>query len=191
MTMKFFWTRTASVWIAILYMLMGFPLLMFPDVSGLVFVWTLAAGAAVSAVSHFFRYLQARKTEQPSGGDLFLTVISLTFSVFSVFRPEAVLSFLPLVLGSLLLIDGIGKAPLIITAVRTRSSALIPLFLSSFIPMALGILLIVNPFDASRLVIMIFGAALVIDGISDLSTALMLHNDTPTAEHEPGPQEQN
>ena len=39
--------------------------------------------------------------------------------------------------------------------------------------LALGILLVVNPFHAAQLVIMIFGAALVADGISDLITALM------------------
>lgn len=173
MTLQFFWSRTACVWIALLYMLLGIPLLLFPGISGSVFVWALAAGAAAYAVSHLWRYIQGRKSGQASGGDLFLTVLPIAFSVFSILWPQAILSFLPLVLGALLLVDGVGKLPLVIAAVQAKSAALIPQLLSSFVPAILGILLVVNPFHAARLVIMIFGAALVADGISDLITALL------------------
>lgn len=108
MMYQFFWSRAASIWIAALYVLLGLALLLFPTLSGSVLVWSLAAGAGVYAVSHLFRYLKGRKQQQPSGGDLFLSVLPLAFSVFALLWPEAVLSFLPLVLGSLLLIDGVG-----------------------------------------------------------------------------------
>lgn len=173
MTLQFFWSRTASVWIALLYIVLGLPLLLFPGASGSVFVWSLAAGAAVYAVSHLWRYLHSRKAGQASGSDLFLTVLPLAFSVFSLIWPEAILSFLPLVLGALLLIDGVGKLPLAIAGIRDEIPAMFPLLLSSLLPIALGILLLVNPFPAAQLVIMVFGVALIGDGISDLVTALM------------------
>lgn len=182
MTLQFFWSRTASVWIALLYMLLGIPLLLFPGISGSVFVWALAAGAAAYAISHLWRYIQERKTEQASGGDLFLTILPMSFAIFSILWPQAILSFLPLVLGALLLVDGVGKIPLVITAVKAKSSILIPLLLSSLIPAILGVLLVVNPFHAARLVIMIFGAALVADGISDLITALLSRKNSPHSE---------
>lgn len=173
MTLQFFWSRTASVWIALLYIVLGLPLLLFPGISGSVFVWSLSAGAAVYAVSHLWRYLHGRKMDQASGTDLFLTILPLAFSLFSIIWPEAILSFLPLVLGALLLIDGVGKLPLVISGIRDEIPASLPLLLSSLIPIALGILLLVNPFHAAQLVIMVFGAALISDGISDLVTALM------------------
>ena len=40
----------------------------------------------------------------------------------------------------------------------------------------------VNPFHAARLVIMIFGAALVADGVSDLITALIARKNPPDTE---------
>lgn len=173
MTLQFFWSRTASVWIALLYMALGIPLLLFPGFSGSVFVWALAGGAAVYGISHLWRYLQARKSGQASGGDLFLTVLPLAFSIFSIAWPQAILSFLPLVLGSLLLVDGVGKLPLVIAATQSRTSVFLPLLLSSLIPLILGLLLVINPFHAAQIVIMVFGAALLADGISDLTTALM------------------
>lgn len=182
MKLQFFWSRTASVWIALLYIILGVPLLLFPGASGSVFVWTLAGGAAVYAISHLWRYIQGRKAGQASDGDLFLTVLPLAFSVFSLLWPQAILSFLPLVLGALLLVDGVGKAPLAIAAIQNKAPILIPLLLSSIIPVILGILLVVNPFHAARLVIMIFGAALVADGVSDLITALMSKKTAPDSE---------
>ena len=182
MTLQFFWSRTASVWIALLYMLLGIPLLLFPGISGSVFVWALAAGAAAYAVSHLWRYIQGRRAGQAPGGDLFLTILPMAFAAFSLLWPQAILSFLPLVLGALLLVDGVGKAPLVIAAIRSKSTILIPLLLSSLVPAILGILLVVNPFHVARLVIMIFGAALVADGVSDLITALMSRKSTPDSE---------
>lgn len=179
MTLQFFWSRTASVWIALLYMLLGIPLLLFPGLSGSVFVWALAAGAAVYAVSHLWRYLQGRKAGQASGGDLFLAVLPLAFAIFALLWPQTILSFLPLVLGALLLVDGVGKTPLVFAAIQSKAPILIPLLLSALIPIVLGVLLVVNPFHAAQLVIMVFGAALLADGISDLTTALMSRKADP------------
>lgn len=186
MMLQFFWTRTASVWIAILYIILGLPLLLFPGVSGSVLVWALAIGAGAYAVSHLWRYLQGRRGGQASGGDLFLSILPLAFSVFCISWPQAILSFLPLVLGALLLVDGVGKAPLAIAAIKAKAPALLPLLLSSLIPIILGILLVAAPFHAARLAIMVFGAALVADGVSDLVTALMARRPQPPAPPEAG-----
>ena len=56
------------------YILLGLPLLLFPDASGVVFVWALSARAAAYAISYLWRYIQSRKKGAPSGGDLFLTI---------------------------------------------------------------------------------------------------------------------
>ena len=60
----YFWERSASVWIALLYVLMGGLLLAFPAATSTVFVWALAGGAACYGVSHLLRYLQTRKNKE-------------------------------------------------------------------------------------------------------------------------------
>lgn len=176
---QFFWVRTASVWIAALYILLGVTLLAFPEGSGTLFVWALAAGAAVYALAHLARYGQSRRADRPQPGDLFLTVLPLAFCVFALLWPEAILSFLPLVLGSLLLIDGVGKLPLALAALRQKSASRLPLALACLIPLALGVLILIDPFQTARLVIMVFGAALILDGVSDLGTCLTEKRDPP------------
>lgn len=169
----YFWERSASVWIALLYVLMGGLLLAFPAATSTVFVWALAGGAAFYGISHLLRYLQTRKKGTASPADLFLTVLPLAFTVFALVWPQTLLSFLPLVLGSLLLLDGVGKLPLAITGLREQYPGMIPLALSSVVPIVLGALLVINPFAAVRIAVMVFGGALVADGVSDLATVIL------------------
>ena len=170
---QFFWSRNASVWTAVLYILLGLLLAIFPGMSGTIFVWVLAAAAAVFGLVHLGRYLRGRKTNQAVGGSLLLGIIALLFALFCALRPHAILSFLPLVLGILCLLDGIGKLPIAIAFVQDRSGSLIPALISTVLPILVGILLIINPFGAAKMVIMIFGIGLILDGISDLVTASM------------------
>ena len=170
-----YWTGTPSVWIAILYLFLGLPLLLNPVASGTFFIWALAAGSAVYAVSHLARYIQERKEGLASGGDLFLTVVPLLFTIASLIWPQTVLAFLPLVLGALLLVDALGKVPLTIGAIELDSPAMIPLAMSCFFPALLGILLMVNPFSAVHVVIRLFGIVLLITGIIELIATVISH----------------
>ena len=170
---QFFWVRAASVWIAALYVLMGVLLLLFPGVSSTLFVWSLALGAGAYGASHLWRFLQAKKTQRQNPGDLFLTILPAAFAAFVLIWPQTILSILPLALGLLLLVDGVGKLPLAITALRQRLPAMIPLTLASVLPIILGLLVIVNPFGAVRIVIMVFGGSLIADGISDFATIIL------------------
>ena len=170
---KFFWTRAASVWIAALYIAMGLLLLIFPGASSTLFVWCLAGGAAMYGASHLWRYLQAKRTGTSQSGDLFLAILPAAFAAFALIWPEAVLSVLPLVLGSLLLVDGVGKLPLMLAAIRGKYPSMVPLILASAIPIILGILIVVNPFQTAKLVVAVFGISLVADGTSDFLTVLM------------------
>lgn len=52
---QFFRVRAASVWIAVLYAVMGALLFLFPAASSTLFVWALAAGAGVYGISHLVR----------------------------------------------------------------------------------------------------------------------------------------
>ena len=170
---QFFWARSASVWIAVLYILMGGLLVLFPGASGTVFVWALAAGSAAYAASHLWRYLQGRRNGQADGGDLFLTILPAAFSIFSLLWPQAILSVLPLVLGCLLLMDGVGKLPLAFAAVKENYPGIVPMLLACILPIVFGVLILFNPFHTAKLVILAFGASLLVDGISDLITYIM------------------
>ena len=171
---QIFWSGGTSIWGAILYIILGLLLLIFPSMSGTVFVWALAAGTAIYGIGRLFRYFRSRKDGNPATGEAFLAIIALAFALFCALRPYALLSFLPLVLGLLCLLDGVVKVPVAVAFVRERSGgALVPELISTILPIILGVLLLANPFGAARIAIMVFGAGLVLDGVSDLATAIL------------------
>ena len=171
---QFFWQRNASVWTAVLYILLGLTMAIFPGVSGTIFVWLLAGAALVYAVIRFWQCGRAQyRTHQTDAGNLFLGVLALAFAVFCACWPQTVLSILPFLLGALLLVDGVGKIPLATAALRGNFPHRVPLLLSSLIPILLGILILTNPFRTARMVIAVFGISLFIDGASDLTTMWM------------------
>lgn len=173
---NYFWSRNASVGMAVLYLVLGLLLVLFPGSIGTLFVWALAIGCVVYAVPHLIRYFQGRRVGQAFGGDLFLTVLPLCFALFALFRPHVILSFLPFVLGALLLMDGVGKLPLMLAAIQDHAPGLSFCVVSTLVPLIVGLVLIVNPFQAAQMVIMIFGVGLIVDGLGDLITALSVRH---------------
>lgn len=156
-----------------MYIVLGALLFLFPGVSGTVFVWALAAGVGIYGLSHLWRYRQHRKADTPSPGDLFAGALALAFALFALLWPMRILSFLPFALGGLLLLDGIGKLPLTFQVLRNRSSMTLPVCISTLIPLAIGLFLILRPLSVVRGTIMVFGGALILDGISEFSSAMM------------------
>ena len=158
----FFWSRSASIWAAALYILLGLVLVLFPGMTGTVFCWALAIAAAVYAIGRLVRWFQGRKAGTASAADLLLGIIFLVLCLL----------FLPLVLGIVLLLDGIGKLPLAIDAGRDKDRLFWPLLISALLPLLLGILIVINPFGAAKAVIMFFGVSLIADGVCDLVAAI-------------------
>lgn len=169
---KYFWFRSASVIMAIVYMALGLILLLFPGASGTVFCWGLAAVLLAYAVSRFWFFYRARRDGYTASGTLTLGLLFAAFGIFCIARPDIILSFLPLTLGIVLLVDGVGKLPLAIDALFSRHPYRLMLALSSLAPLALGVVTIANPFGAAKTVIMFFGASLLLDGLFDLITAI-------------------
>lgn len=168
----YFWSRNATLGMAALYLALGVVLALFPGMSGTVFCWGLAAGAAIYATGALWRWHQGKKQGYSLPGLLFAGLLAAVLCLVCIFRPQFILAFLPLVLGIALLIDGIGKLPLAVDAVRTLHTALTPVLWAAVLPLVLGIVLVADPFGAAKAVIRFFGIGLILDGVCDLVTVL-------------------
>ena len=97
-------------------------------------------------------------------------VLCLAFGIFCFSRPYVVLSFLPIALGIMLLVDGIGKMPLAVDALSVYSPYRFWVLISAVLPLILGIVLLVNPFRAAKAASMFFGISILADGLFELIT---------------------
>ena len=77
---------------------------------------------------------------------------------------------LPIALGIMLLVDGIGKMPLAVDALSVYSPYRFWVLISAVLPLILGIVLLVNPFRAAKAAIMFFGISILADGLFELIT---------------------
>ena len=123
--MKNIFFRTTSLWASVLYMALGLVLTFWPGMSGTVFCWGIAAALILYAAHSFWYFIKARNLGFTAGGTLGIGILCLAFGIFCFSRPYVVLSFLPIALGIMLLVDGIGKMPLAVDALsayRDRKS---------------------------------------------------------------------
>ena len=107
--MKNIFFRTTSLWASVLYMALGLVLTFWPGMSGTVFCWGIAAALILYAAHSFWYFIKARNLGFTAGGTLVIGILCLAFGIFCFSRPYVVLSFLPIALGIMLLVDGIGK----------------------------------------------------------------------------------
>ena len=163
--MKNIFFRTTSLWASVLYMALGLVLTFWPGMSGTVFCWGIAAALILYAAHSFWYFIKARNLGFTAGGTLVIGILCLAFGIFCFSRPYVVLSFLPIALGIMLLVDGIGKMPLAVDALSVYSPYRFWVLISAVLPLILGIVLLVNPFRAAKAAIMFFGISILADGL--------------------------
>lgn len=164
--------RSSSIWIPILYILFAVPLILYPDIASRLFCLALSIGSFVYAAARLLRYARNAKHGWAYDGDKWVGIVFVLIGLFCLFFWRVILSFLPLTLGLLLLLDGLMKLPLAIDAFQMKFSSRFALLASTAVPLLLGLILLLNPFGVTRLIIRFFGISLIADGICELVASI-------------------
>lgn len=171
---KYYEIRLSSVGIAVCMVVFGAILIIYPEISGIIFARGFATVVLLFALSHIWKWRQARKYEMSGTGSLVGAVLLLLLSAIGFFKSEILLGFLPFVTGSLLILDGFVKIPLIKEMWDWGSQLRWSAILSTVLPLLLGIILAAYPFHVAAAVIRVFGIFLFIDGVSDIVRNAMI-----------------
>ncbi len=174
---KYYEIRLSSIGIAVCMVVFGILLTIYPEVSGIIFTRGFATVVLLFGLLHLWRYTRARKFEMGGTGNLIAAILLFILSAIGFFKPEVILSFLPFVTGSLLIVDGFVKIPLIKEMWDWGSELRWSALLSAGLPLVLGIILASYPFSAATLVIRVFGIFLLVDGISDIVRSNMVRKN--------------
>ena len=136
----YFWSRNATLGMAALYTRAGGGACAVPrHVRHRVLLGAGGRRRAFMPPGALWRWHQGKRQGYSLPGLLFGRASGCCF-VPCVHLPPAVhpFAFLPLVLGIALLIDGIGKLPLAVDAVRTLHTALTPVLWAAVLPLGAG-----------------------------------------------------
>lgn len=162
--------KISFVLASVLYIILGLILLIWPGVSATVFCYAfggvLLAYGLVTVLSFFLR----DSRQGVFAFELFLGIVAAALGLLFLLRPMIVASVLPVILGLFIVVDGLvnlKRAMELRRMLYLRWS--IPLVLS-LVSVLLGLLILFRPFLAAEALVMVIGAVLIYEGLSDLWT---------------------
>ena len=99
-------------------------------------------------------------------------VITAGLGIFTLAKPQVVTSFLPVVFGIFIVVDGLSRIGTAIDLAKRKGQKWWLLLLFSIVSVALGVLLVLHPFDAAVSAVMLCGILLIAEGALNLGCIL-------------------
>lgn len=170
--MKFLkeWKLQSALY-AVLYVILGAILLLFPETTATTLCYALGIAAVVVGVSGVFVYLFRDAAHNAYRNDFVFGLVAILLGVFIFCKVELIISLIPFILGIAVIVSGFIKLQDCIDVRRMGYGNGLILFLLALVNLVLGIVLVLNPFHTAILLFRIMGAGLIFSGISDLVTS--------------------
>lgn len=153
---------------AVLAILFGLLLAVWPQATTVTVVYLFAAYLAITGAASLVSYARHRSDRPGYQGALatgiFLLILALIVFVF----PEAVAGFFSLLLGILLAMSGIVNAVRSFELRRFGGGSWLGMLIVSIAVAIGGVIVIVNPFDTTVTFVLVLGLLLIAKGVIDL-----------------------
>ncbi|MEQ3363299.1 HdeD family acid-resistance protein [Raoultibacter massiliensis] len=153
---------------AVLSVLLGLFLTMWPQATTVTVVYLFAAYLAITGIVSLISYARHRSERDGYRGALATGILMVVLALVVFVFPEAVAGFFSLILGIVLVMSGVLNA---VRSVELRlfggGSWLGTLIVSIAIALG-GVVIIVNPFDTTVTFVLVLGLLLVAKGVIDL-----------------------
>lgn len=154
---------------AILSIVLGLILLIFPGITIRVVCFLLAGLSLIFGVTRMIRYFK-QEAAYPEffRGDLMVGLFAIAIGLFMLLRADLVVQFIPIIFGIVLMASGIAGIQRAVDAQRSGYDRWGVLLALAILTIALGVLLLINPFGPVKVAVAVIGASLIYEGISDL-----------------------
>ncbi len=154
--------------LSIAYLVFGLILLCKPGLSGTLICTVLGAGALIFGIVKLVSYWRLKEAGGLFQTDLMMGVIFAAVGIFTLVRPDVILSILPIVLGIALVLAGLSKLQRAFQLKGFGFSRWTSVLAAGILTSLLGVVLLVNPFGAATAMIQCIGIGLIVDGASEL-----------------------
>lgn len=164
--------KSGMMLLSIAYIIIGMMLLIMPQTSLLWICYAFGAVVLVTGIVCLIQYARIRGTGFTAPFMLVGGVITAGLGTFTLAKPQVVASFLPVVFGIFILVDGLSRVGTAIDLAKRKGQKWWMLLLLSVVSVALGVLLVLHPFDAAVSVVMVCGILLIVEGALNLGCVL-------------------
>ena len=163
------YVKNGMLVLSIAFIALGLLLLIMPETSLLWLCYAFGAVVLITGIVCLVQYARLRGSGFAAPFFLVAGVITAALGLFTLAQPQVGASFLPVVFGLFILIDGCSRIGTAVELARRQADRWWLVLLFSVLSIALGILLLVNPFGAAVSVVMLCGVLLIIEGAVNLA----------------------
>lgn len=159
---------------AVIYILVGLVLIFFPETTARTIGYTFACVLLLLGLRCIFNYMMRDVQLTFYYNDLVGAALFIISSVAVFIHVEAVVSFIPFILGVFVTISGVLKLQNAMNLKRLNTGGSITVLLLAVLNTLFGIVLILNPFNAMATLVRIIGIGLLFSGITDFITTILI-----------------
>ena len=166
------YVKSGTMLLSIAYIVIGMLLLIMPETSLLWICNAFGVVVLVTGIVCLIQYARIRGTGFTAPFMLVGGVITAGLGIFTLAKPQVVASFLPVVFGIFIVVDGVSRVGTAIDLAKRKGQKWWMLLLLSIVSVGLGVLLLLHPFDAAVSVVMLCGILLIVEGALNLGCVL-------------------
>lgn len=153
---------------AIICVVLGLVLVIWPEVVGTVFCYVVGAALVLSGVAYIVSYIRQRNNASLFQVDFLMGLVFAVLGVWIIAKPDMILSLIPVLCGIVILLHGFMDLQQALNLRRAGYQNWGAALVVAIVTVIFGGALLFNPLMAANVGIMLMGIGLIFDGVSDL-----------------------
>lgn len=153
---------------ALVTVILGLVLVIWPDVSGKLLCYTLGVALMIMGAIQLISFLKGKRIGIMNKFALGMALVIILLGLLVCANPQAVLSVIPMIVGIIMILHGFMDIIYSLDIKNTGASKWWIALITSLITLFFGLFLALKPYFAYELTMTIIGIALLYDGGSDL-----------------------
>ena len=164
--------KTGYIAASVLLCLAGILLMLFPNTSMRVVCIALGIGLMVYGIVKISGYLSRDLYRLAFQFDLASGILLFLVGLWMITKPDRVISMLYLIMGILILADGLLKIQIAIDAKKFGLNRWVGILIPALFACVAGLLLMLRPFESAEVITVLLGFSLLIEGILNLAVSI-------------------
>lgn len=162
--------RNTLIATSILYFVFGVFMLLFPEVVSDFICYLVALMFIFFGIAAIVLYIRSEVKTPYTSTILVIGIILGSLGVYVLMDPRSFASLIPLIIGVFMIADSISKMSAALDLRKSGYYNWWHMIIISFVILCCGLLLVFNPFEIISLSIMVIGAVLIVDSITNIYT---------------------
>ncbi|MGN1121316.1 MAG: HdeD family acid-resistance protein [Eubacteriales bacterium] len=157
-----FWILSAAS------ILLGLCFVIKPQTSAQILCIAFGILTAVLGIVQILCFFRRSYFGIPFMGELSFGVLDLLLGFVMIFHSTGVVKALPVIIGVLLIVNSVFRLQTALEARRAGIGAWWAILVGALLGAVLGVLLVLNPFEGASVLMILCGAALIVEGLENL-----------------------